>query len=770
MPTYHYPALIWEDPNGAGTAALIGDPDWASARGATVAEALQQLKDLVEWRAVRRPWQMEPDFSEPVLFETKVEVRPEYLQDSRRIPCPETIVLRVPGVRGIQGSGARVCVLQHLGISFNFQDESALKSLVIHYVREALQSHSPAAIGARLPPRGCQLGEVIVRVAGNRERRVPVAERQELKVLFSIAEPLLHDSRHQKRASSAYGREDLKARLEPWLNDGKTSILLVGESGCGKTTVLRDAVRSVVRNQKKVSSEVEEDDSDKDLRTYRHWCSTAGRIIAGMRYLGEWEERCEQFIEQLSDIGGVFCAENLLEMMQLGGEGPEDSVAAFLLPYVRQGELRMIAEVTPAELAVCRRFLPGFLDIFRVFEVPAFAQTEAIGVLEKILSIHAAASKLEVETGTAVLVYRLFKRFRPYSAFPGEAANFIHSLCDTRRLSRTAGGAAITGNRVVEQFARRTGLPEVFLRDEVILAIGDVREWFARRIIGQSAAVETTARLVAKTKAGLNDPERPLGVFLYCGPTGVGKTEMAKALAEYCFGSGGEKDRLIRLDMSEYNGWDATVRMLENPAGGPSAWIDRVRRQPFCVVLFDEIEKAASEVFDLLLGLLDEGRLTDRLGRVTDFRSAVLLLTSNLGAGGSTPIGFSQTSGTSYETAVSRFFRPEFFNRLDGVVTFKPLEFGDITAIARKELVALAGREGLAGSGIRLEFSDRLVNHVAREGYDPHLGARPLQRAVERLVVSPLARWKVQNTQLEGATLRLDSDQDGTVTLAVVGA
>jgi ATP-dependent Clp protease ATP-binding subunit ClpC len=215
--------------------------------------------------------------------------------------------------------------------------------------------------------------------------------------------------------------------------------------------------------------------------------------------------------------------------------------------------------------------------------------------------------------------------------------------------------------------------------------------------------------------------------------------------------------------MTEYGSWGSAQRLLLDPQGRPAPWIERVRQQPFCVVLFDEIEKAAPEVFDVLLGLLDEGRLTDRFGRVTWFRSTFLILTSNLGASTMAPAGFSGASTSAHEAEVARFFRPEFFNRLDAVVTFAPLGPDEVLKIARKELSELEAREGLASGKLKLTWSESLVARVAREGYDHRFGARPLQRAIERLIVTPLARWKVLNPTARDLTLHIDVDAGGEV-------
>jgi ATP-dependent Clp protease ATP-binding subunit ClpC len=768
MASYQYPVLTWRDAAGSFTTTLVGDLESAAANAPTKEEALRQLKELLDWRAEHEPWAVDPDLNEPALSEAKVEVRPQYRSGKRMIPCPETVWLRVPCVTGKQESGLRLCIVPHLQVQFNYQEAADLKGLVAHYVKDAVQGFTPAQLAACLPPRECRLEEITIRVATDRVRRVPPPDRPELKILFKVADPLLQDLGRRRAASAAYGREALAEVLARKLGTEKANVLLVGESGVGKSTLLLDAARRMARTartQPGNSDDADEEKSDKELRTYRFWRGSGARMIAGMRYLGEWEERCEAFITQLNAIEGVFCAENLLELLQVGGQGPGDSVGAFLLPYLQRGELRVAAEATPDEVQACRRLLPGLLDVFQIVPVPAFDDATAEQVLQRIANTHAAAAHLEVEPGVAALVHRLFKRFQPYTAFPGPAANFVRKLGEARTSDKSRP-RAITSQQVIAQFVKLTGLPEVFLRDELLLPIAEVKEQFSAQIIGQPDAVATGARLIASIKTGLTDPARPMGVLLFCGPTGVGKTALAKSLVEFCFGASGAKDRLVRLDMSEYSGWGAAQRLLQNPQGRPAAWIERVRRQPFCVVLFDEIEKAAPEVFDVMLGLLDEGRLTDRFGRVTWFRSAIVIMTSNLGANAPGSAGIAASGGPSYESEVAKFFRPEFFNRLDGVITFKPLGLVEVELIARKELTELAAREGLGAANIQVTWSDELVSFLAREGYDHRFGARPLQRVIENRVAVPLARWRVANPKAKPTALYVDLDDGGTVVVS----
>lgn len=343
----------------------------------------------------------------------------------------------------------------------------------------------------------------------------------------------------------------------------------------------------------------------------------------------------------------------------------------------------------------------------------------------------------------------------PYQEFPGAAAEFLVSLFDHARRDhqKTIGQADL-----LRLFVRRTGLPEWLLRDDQPLVPSQVLGALRKRIIGQDSACECAAHLITVFKAGLNDTARPLGVLLLAGPTGVGKTELAKTLARYLFGHGpGDAgDPLIRLDMSEYATPGAAHHLLSTADGEPSDFIKRVRQQPFCVLLFDEIEKAAPEVFDVLLGVLDEGRLTDTFGRLTNFRSAIVLMTSNIGAGRTEPFGMARQATAPYESEVMSFFRPEFFNRIDRVVTFDPLSQESLHAIVEKELGEIASREGLVKRRITVSWSPALVEQVIQVGFDRRYGARPMQRVIEQQIVMPLAKWHIRKRVRAGSHLRID--------------
>jgi ATP-dependent Clp protease ATP-binding subunit ClpC len=734
-----YPVLLWQNHAGWYTAAVI-ERAYSAGTGTTARAALEQLEDYLHWLAQQDGDLPEPDLLDPELATFHVSIRPEYVEDERRYPCPEPITLRVVGVTGKQAHGQRVCVLPTMGLRFFYDEAPDLSSLAQQYIHHHLEGMTPQQLGQHLPPLAVALEQVVVPLP--RKSRAPTPS-EALPNLNAVAEPV---EKLHRQFGRAWEREKELADLVRRLSEDKANVLIVGASGSGKTTLLVEAARQIERR-----------DADRPMR---FWLTGASRLIAGMRYLGQWEERCEEIIAELAREGGVLCVDNLIELVRQGGAGPTSSIAAFLLPYLQRGELRMVGEATPAELDACQRLLPGFADVFQLLRLEPMSRSQALAVLQRLTVSLQQNSKIESAPNVPELVYHLFHRFAPYDAFPGRAAEFVERVFERAARDRSS---AVTNDVVVAAFVRETGLPELFMRDALPLSYDDALAALCRRIVGQDEPCRVAAELVLTFKAGLNDPQRPIGVLLFCGPTGVGKTELARTISDYFFGHGETRDRLVRLDMSEYAVPGSADRLPMRPNGDPSALIERVRRQPFCVVLFDEIEKADAEVFDLLMGVFDEGRLTDRFGRTASFRSAVLILTSNLGAGKMSSFGFGPAQAVRYDREALAFFRPEFFNRIDAVVAFQPLPEEAIQAITRKELDEIARREGLVRTGITLTWTDRLVAHLARTGFDRRYGARPLQRTLERLIVAPLARFLLQQGGVANARVLAELTETGNV-------
>jgi ATP-dependent Clp protease ATP-binding subunit ClpC len=750
MPTYRYPVLVVRDHAGGHTAIAV-DMNELAGFGKTTADARDDLRTYLDWFYRQHEYLPAADFLTPELQVFKLSVLPEYRTPERIFPCEEPVTLRVHCVTGKQASGQLLAALPLLGIRFTYHKPDTLKSLVQRYVLQILEGKPPHSLARYLAPPHVELADVVVRVPRELNRTEP---REAPRTLGKIAEPL-GERAVRKQFARAWEREQELALLIRKLHHEKANVLLVGEPGVGKTTLLVDAVREIER---KLEDEHKKAESRPHPR--RFWQTTAGRIIAGMKYLGQWEERVEELIGELGELQGILCVDRLLDLIRTGGKDTTDSIAAFMLPYLARGELRMVAEVSPSELDACRRLLPGLADVFQIIPVEPFDRVKALAVLDRQIEATKANMHIDVSHGVSDRIVQLYRRFMPYSVFPGQASGFTRDLIERATRDKVK---EVTPAHAVTHFMKRTGLPELFLRDEITLERASVVNWFHERVIDQPEATDAASNVVLTFKAGLNDPTRPLGVLLFCGPTGVGKTEMAQALAKYFFGSAEEKDtkhnsRMIRLDMSEYAGYDAVERLIGPPHGEPSEPIRKIRQQPFTVLLFDEIEKASQDVFDVLLSVFDEGRLTDRFGRVTNFRSALIIMTSNLGADRQKPFGFDANAKPQYRAEAMKFFRPEFFNRLDAVVTFHPLQQATIVAITRKELAAITKREGIARVGLRIRWTDRLVEHLARVGFDARYGARPLQRTIEREVVSPLAKWLLERPTLTNVTIEGDWD------------
>ena len=775
MPSYRFPVLVWTHATGdAVTACLVEDPKNIAAIAVTRSTAVSQLKDMLQWLYRQQPYTRKPNFTDPELSWIKVEVRPEYRAEDRLFPCRETVMLRLPCVRGKDLSGLLLCALPTLGIRFHFDSETSLPQLASHYVQLALKGLTPQQLARQLPPPSAELEDVVIQVRLDAVEADPPVD---LDPLPQIAEPL--GARGGRgRLSRPWQRDEQVARLVEILSTQQGSVLLLGESGSGKSAVLAEAARKVERTASDLADQstkagaqtragaqngigdLSEDDSEEAVKKPRNrfWLTNASRLIAGMKYLGQWQEQCEQAISKLGQIGGVLCVEHLLDLVKTAGAAPDQSVAAFLIPYLQRGELRLVSEATVEELDACRRLLPSFAAVFTVVEVPVFSHRQAVEALDQLARSYSQNLKVNCDRAAIEQVCRLFGRFMPYQSFPGPAASFITGLFD--RLSRTPGNA-MTVESVVDRMIQLTGLPEMFLRDARVMHLDQVVDTFRNRVIGQNSACQTAAGYITTFKAGMNDPGRPLGVLLFCGPTGVGKTELARTMSDFLFGHGEKKDRLVRLDMSEYAGPGAVERLIGSPIGEPSEMIKRLRQQPFTVILLDEIEKASPEVFDLLLGVFDEGRLTDRFGRLTTFRSAIIVMTSNLGANISEPFGLSRQPSSGYDSEVAFFFRPEFFNRIDAVVNFNPLDEESIKQIATAELQKIEQREGVSQRKLKLKWTPDVLDLICKNGYDARYGARPLQRAIETGVVTPLAKFLVTHPTLNNATvlLSLNSSQ-----------
>lgn len=300
----------------------------------------------------------------------------------------------------------------------------------------------------------------------------------------------------------------------------------------------------------------------------------------------------------------------------------------------------------------------------------------------------------------------------------------------------------LTVDDLLVTLSQLTGLPNSILDDRQGLDLAALRQRFSERVLGQPEAVDVLVDRVAMIKAGVTDPTRPLGVFLFAGPTGTGKTEIAKTLSEYLFGSA---ERMIRIDMSELTTAESLGRLLGDGDSQTVSLVDSIRKQPFSVILLDEFEKSHPRVWDLFLQLFDDGRLTDRGGVTADFRHALIIMTSNIGAAiqSGSRAGFSDSGASSGNApvlkAIEREFRKEFVNRIDRVVVFRPLTRETMRGILEREMESVFRRRGLRNRAWAVEWEEEAIDVLLADGFTTDLGARPLKRAVERKLLAPLA-------------------------------
>ncbi len=607
----------------------------------------------------------------------------------------------------------------------------------------------------------------------------------------------------------------------------KNNPCLIGEPGVGKTAIAEGLA------QKIASGEVPE-----LLHGKRVVALDLTGMVAGTKYRGDFEERIKNALDEVATAGDVILFIDEVHTL-IGAGAAEGAVDAanILKPQLARGALQVIGATTLDEY---RKHIEKDAALERRFQpvtVGEPSQEESVIILKGLRDKYEAHHKVKItdeaiEAAVSLSVRYISDRFLPDKAIDlideaasrvrlraftvptdikaleqdlqrlGEEKNAAVNEQDFERPARLRDESAELSARLKEEKARWeektagitgevtetdiaeivsgwTGIPVVKLTEEEGARLMNLEQTMHGRIVGQDEAVSAVARAIRRGRVGLKDPKRPIGSFIFLGPTGVGKTELCKTLAESLFG---DENAIVRLDMSEYMEKHTVSRMVGSPPGyvgfeEGGQLTEKIRRKPYAVVLFDEIEKAHPDVFNMLLQILDDGRLTDSQGRQVDFRNTVIIMTSNIGARLLTEdnkrLGFGETVSAADESRqkqmredvmgeLKRAFRPEFLNRVDDIIVFRRLTQEDICAIARRMLGQINDR--LAGMGMQAEFTDAAVEKIAAEGFDPLYGARPLRRAIQTQIEDAMAEQMLGGAFRAGDTIRVDV-QDGKFVL-----
>ena len=552
----------------------------------------------------------------------KVKVHPQSVVKKRHVIGKQDIEISIGYATAPVSAGGHLVIVPRFSWWFVLEDLAMAPSVIRQAVSMAMLGGEGASIYAFRETTEEKIIEwsppLSPPSAASRRAQQAMGEG----VLPSVAEDLV-DRVRRRKGRPIIGDIDIADALALLRRDPPASLLLVGPPGSGKSTFVHAIAKALGRKEHAVGG-----------RAPRIWSTSADRIVAGMAYLGQWEQRCLDIVAELSGEGDHLYVDQLAPL--LTPRTGHTSIADMFLPAMVAGELSIIAECLPDQLRKLSAQHPTLLSRFVVHRI----DPPSAGAMPALLAAYQrridAARSISAD-GLRRLVQHL-ELFSRDMGFPGKGVRFLDGLAKERPPDKFTADAPQTfePHDVSEAFARATGLPLELISESHPAGPDHVAARLREGVIGQDDACATAARVLTRLKAGLNDPERPVGSLLFVGPTGVGKTELAKRITTYMFGA---SDRMIRFDMSEFMLPGSAGRLLAVGRGVRSL-VEQVRQRPLSLVLLDEIEKAHPEVFDLLLAMLGEGRMTDTEGRLVDFRMTVVVMTSNLGVRSSASPGF----------------------------------------------------------------------------------------------------------------------------------
>ncbi len=756
--------------------------------GATAAEVYRQIELI----APRNP---RPPFGKPTLTPRTKRVLEVAVEEAREMGHPNigTEHLLLGLLREDEGIAAEV--LRQLGVSFGKARQEITKTVL----ETQLQEKSAKKKESKTPLTD-QLGFDLTARAENRKLDPVIGREKEIERIIQI----------------------LSRRT-------KNNPALIGEPGVGKTAIVEGLAQRIVNG-----------DVPETLIDKRVLMLDVGSLVAGTMYRGQFEERLKKVIEEITNSDAILFIDEVHMLVGAGAAGSSMDAANLLKPALARGELQCIGATTLDEY---RKYIEGDAALERRFQ-PVLVEEptieETVEILKGVRKAYETHHQLQIGDDALDAAARLSARYVPDRFLPDKAIDLMdeassrvrmykaphamtlretfrelkstqrqreeaveakryddamdlrhHEIELERRLEEMrerwqelAPPPVVTEQDIAEVVGMWTGIPMVRLVGEETARLLEMEDYLHKRVVGQDEPVRAISRAVRRARTGLKDPKRPIGTFMFLGPTGVGKTLLAKSLAEFLFGS---EDALIKIDMSEFMERHNVSRLVGAPPGyvgyeEGGQLSEAVRRRPYCVVLLDEIEKAHPEVFNMLLQIMEDGNLSDAKGRRIDFRNAILIMTSNVGANlikHGAALGFAvsrdeeQRQEDEYQVmrdrvteALKRTFRPEFLNRLDGVMVFRNLTKEQITGIVDLELNRVRGQ--LSEQSITLEVSDAVKGVIAEAGYDSEYGARPLRRVIQDKIEDRLSEELLSQRIKQGDTVRVELDDDGGIKLSVV--
>lgn len=565
------------------------------------------------------------------------------------------------------------------------------------------------------------------------------------------------------RLDPVFCREEEIAAVERiLLRRRKNAPCLVGEAGVGKTAVVEGLALRIAEG-----------------RAPARLCGKSvlsldiGSLVAGTKYRGDFEQRLHDVLAEVRQAGSaILFLDEVHAIMGAGASEGGVDAASILKPILARGEVQVIGATTREEYAKHIEKDAAMARRFEAVPVEEPSRTAALAILQGLAPRYESYHGVCIEPQALEAAVELTATYMPGRFLPDKAIDALDEACASVKMEERCPPAVGRAD-VAAAVSRHSGVPAALLcrsRDE---RLDGLEQALCRHIIGQEAAVHTVAGAMRRARLFPESARRPMASFLFLGPTGVGKTALAKAVARECFGG---PQALLRFDMSEYMEKQAAARLVGAPPGyvgheEGGQLTEKVRRKPYSVVLFDEIEKAHEDVWNILLQLLDDGRITDSQGRTVDFKNTVIVMTSNIGARSLTAmgskLGFSAEERDSDPDAEKKFetareqvmaelrqtFRPEFLNRIDDIIVFRPLTEEDIREVARRMLKTVSAR--METMGIHLDASDEAVAELAKEGFDPKYGARPLRRAIQSKVEDAVAEKMLDGTLKAGDTAKL---------------